>query len=71
MAYYAYKCVRDIIPQNFQDEYIKKFKEETGSDYDGGCDYDGDMWYMVEAYIITLHDKIKTLSLIETEEEES
>ena len=36
MAYYNYKRVRDILP-----DWIIS---EQGEDYEGSCDYDGDLW---------------------------
>ena len=46
MAYYAYKNVRDLLP----DHII----EAQGPDYEGTCDYDGDMWIAAADYIIEL-----------------
>ncbi len=42
MAMYNYKYVRDQIP-----EYVT----ESIEDYEGGCDYDGDMWCAASEYI--------------------
>lgn len=51
MAYYAYKEVRDLIPDSFRDEFIEKFEKENGREYDGDSNYDGDMWLLTAAYI--------------------
>lgn len=61
MAYYNYKHVRDQIPADFQGPWEKAWKEETGRDYEGTCDYDGELWILASDYIDHLHAKIKTL----------
>jgi len=43
MAYYAYKNVRDLLP-----EFIIKAQ---GEEYEGDSNYDGDMWYATAEYI--------------------
>lgn len=53
MAYYAYKTVRDLLP-----EHIIK---QMGDDYEGAADYDGDQWYAAEAYILELLEHRKEL----------
>jgi hypothetical protein len=60
MAYYNYKHVRDQIPAEFQGPWEKKWKEETGREYEGTCDYDGELWILASDYIDHLHAKIKT-----------
>jgi hypothetical protein len=50
MAYYAYKEVRDLIPDWFRDEYIAKIEAE-GGEYVGDSNYDGDMWSLTAEYI--------------------
>lgn len=54
MAYYAYKTVRDLLP----DHIIKA----QGDAYEGNPNYDGDMWYATEDYINELLDHRKTLA---------
>ena len=62
MAYYAYKVVRDLIPDEFQDAY-RDFNDHvyyngnSSWSYEGSPDYDGDMWYMVATYIKYLEVK--------------
>lgn len=56
MAYYAYKRVRDLIPDKFQEAYINYndnvyYKGHSQYTYDGDPSYDGDMWFMVATYI--------------------
>lgn len=51
MAYYAYKNVRDLLP----DHIIKA----QGEDYEGTCDYDGDMWIAAADYIIELKAQVE------------
>lgn len=46
MAYYAYKHVRDLLPQHIIDM--------QGPDYEGNGNYDGDQWYAAEDYILEL-----------------
>lgn len=53
MAYYAYKEVRDLLPQ----DVINRM----GPDYEGSCDYDGDMWSAAALYIEDLLEEIETL----------
>lgn len=53
MAYYAYKTVRDLLP-----EHIIK---QMGDDYEGDGNYDGDQWYAAEAYILELQKHRKEL----------
>jgi hypothetical protein len=53
MAFYAYKTVRDLLP----DHIIKSM----GDDYEGAADYDGDQWYAAEAYINELVKERDTL----------
>lgn len=51
MAYYNYKRVRDLIPQSFSELWEKNWKEETGQEYDGSADYDGQLWCLAADYI--------------------
>lgn len=53
MAYYAYKEVRDMLPQHII--------EAQGPDYEGDPNYDGDMWYATADYISELLGKIVEL----------
>ena len=46
MGYYACRKVKDLLP-----DYIIK---QQGPDYEGGCNYDGDMWYAAADYILDL-----------------
>lgn len=46
MAYYAYKAVRDLLPEHII--------EAQGPDYEGDGNYDGDQWYAAEDYILEL-----------------
>lgn len=59
MAYYAYKHVRDIIPDDFQNRFEESFKAENGYEYDGDANYDGDMWLLAAAYIDYLQGELK------------
>lgn len=54
MAYYAYKNVRDLLP-----EWII---QEQGSNYQGDANYDGDQWIAASDYIEYLVTKIKELN---------
>jgi hypothetical protein len=54
MAYYAYKTVRDLLP-----EHIIKAQ---GPDYEGDGNYDGDQWYAAEAYILELKEQVEKLT---------
>lgn len=53
MAYYAYKTVRDLLP----DHIIKA----QGPDYEGDGNYDGDQWYAAADYINELKARIEVL----------
>ena len=57
MAYYAYKEVRDLLPADTAEKYQFRYGEE----YEGGANYDGDMWIAAADYIVELLDKIKEL----------
>lgn len=46
MAYYAYKQVRDLIPERITDA--------MGEYYEGSPDMDGDLWIAAAAYILEL-----------------
>lgn len=52
MAYYAYKHVRDLLP-----DWVVK---EQGEGYDGDGNYDGDQWYAAETYIKYLIETVKS-----------
>jgi hypothetical protein len=54
MAYYAYKEVRDLLPQHIIDA--------MGPDYEGACDYNGDMWSAAALYIVELQDQVRELN---------
>jgi hypothetical protein len=60
MAYYNYKHVRDLIPDDFRDKFIEEYNK-NGYEYEGTCNYDGDMWLLAAAYIEELLEKIKIL----------
>ena len=47
MGAYAYKYVRDYLPEFVKDD-----------DYEGSADYDGDQWYAAEEYIKALEKEI-------------
>ena len=49
MGAYNYKYVRDQLPPYLTDEV---------EGYEGGCDYDGDMWAAASDYIIALETEI-------------
>ena len=51
MAYYAYKRVRDLIP----DHIIKA----QGEDYEGDGNYDGDQWDATADYVQRLELELK------------
>ena len=57
MAYYNYKLVRDALP-----DYIT----EAIPNYEGTCDYDGDMWVAASNYI---DDLLKQLADLKAERE--
>jgi hypothetical protein len=61
MAYYNYKHVRDSIPKDFYENFEKKWKEETGNEFECSAHYDGDLWIMASDYIDHLHAVIKSL----------
>ena len=60
MAYYNYKRVAYNIP-----EFIIK---QQGDDYEGGCDYDGDLWCAAADYIDWLEHQIPNLVELLTKE---
>ena len=53
MAYYAYKVVRDQLPQWIEDA--------CPEDFDHDANYDGGQWYKTSAYISFLERRIKEL----------
>lgn len=55
MAYYAYKQVRDLLPQHIIDA--------QGPDYEGDANYDGDQWDAAADYIEEL--KAQNAQLLE------
>jgi len=72
MAYYEYKRVRDLLP----DDYLttENFRRKCCGDkgclstkhpcvYEGTADYDGDMWIMTAYYIVELQEKIEELQM--------
>ena len=59
MAYYNYKRVRDLIPEDFRTKFESSWKEETGEEYDETCDYDGTLWILAAHYIEYLQDRLK------------
>lgn len=59
MAYYTYKRVRNLIPNEFSAKWEAAWKEETGQDYDGSADYDGQLWCLAADYIEHLHELIE------------
>jgi hypothetical protein len=58
MSYYNYKRVRDVIPEEFVERYKAKCLAE-GYEYEGTCNYNGDMWSMTAEYIEELHAQLK------------
>ena len=50
MAYYAYKQVRDLLPQHIIDA--------QGPDYEGDANYDGDQWDAAADYIAELKETV-------------
>ena len=52
MAYYAYKQVRDLLPQHIIDA--------QGPDYEGNGNYDGDQWDAAATYIEELVEQRDT-----------
>ncbi len=50
MAYYNYKHARDITPQ---------WAMDMVEDYEGTCDYDGDLWLAVVNYAEALETEVK------------
>lgn len=50
MGTYSYKYASARIPDFIKDDI---------DDYEGGCDYDGDMWIAVSNYIDELEDELK------------
>lgn len=61
MAYYNYKRVRALIPAQFREEFEARWLEETGREFEGTADYDGDLWVMTAEYIEALQTKINEL----------
>lgn len=63
MAYYTYKEVRDLIPDDFKEEFIKNYNErysKFGHVYDDDANYNGGMWLLTAAYIEYLLKKCGT-----------
>ena len=63
MAYYAYKCVRDALPDSVMTtEYYRAAvcncdgtcKQQC--EYEGDANYDGDMWTVTAEYITRLRN---------------
>jgi len=59
MAYYNYKRVRDLIPDDFRASFEAAWKEETGEEFDGSADYDGSLWCLAADYISDLQSRLK------------
>jgi hypothetical protein len=59
MAYYNYKVVRDMIPDDFRDAFIKEFEADGRVEYDGDANYDGHMWLLVAEYIEHLQEELE------------
>ena len=57
MAYYSYKEVRDLLPEDTAEKYLLRY----GQEYEGEANYDGDQWTAAADYIVELLDKIKEL----------
>lgn len=53
MAYYAYKVVRDQLPQWIEDA--------CPEDFDHDANYDGGQWYKTSAYISFLERRIREI----------
>lgn len=51
MAYYNYKIVRDQIPDEFQKAFACAYEKQTGNEYEGEANYDGDLWILTAEYI--------------------
>lgn len=58
MAYYAYKMVRNLLPNRYTEEL---FKERNGREFDGTADYDGDYYVAAAMYIEDLLKEIQSL----------
>jgi hypothetical protein len=58
MAWYAYKTVLALIPQDFKDQWEKSRREETGREPEWSADYDGDYWLLAASYIEHLRDLV-------------
>lgn len=58
MAYYAYKQVRDLLPERYTSTL---FEEREGRSFDGTADYDGDYYIAAALYIEDLLEEIKNL----------
>ena len=62
MAHYAYKnVVYDLIPVGFRERFVRDFEQNSGTDFDGDPNYDGDEWLLTEAYIKSLKEEISDL----------
>lgn len=61
MAYYNYKRVRDLIPEAFTKEFEVQWLEDTGREFEGSADYDGDLWILAAVYIEAIQNKINEL----------
>lgn len=48
---YTYKTVRDLIPNEFSDAFIKNFESESQREYDHDNNYNGDSWLLAAEYI--------------------
>lgn len=64
MAYYNYKRVRDLIPDDFRSSFEAKWKEETGRNFEGTADYDGDLWIMAAEFIESQRDSLRKVKAL-------
>lgn len=67
MAYYAYKRVRDLIPESFQEPWEEAYEAENGCEYDGDPGYDGSAWDLAADYVVHLHREIAAASTAMTQ----
>ena len=71
MAYYAYKAVRDLVPESYQTTEHWRRRHcapscvetpcKAACTYDGDANYDGDMWTVTADYIEDLLAEIEAL----------
>jgi hypothetical protein len=58
MAYYNYKRVLDLIPDDFRVSFEATWRKEFG-EYEETCDYDGSLWILAADYISDLQERLK------------